>query len=198
LTATPDGQPPRKRNRDATRAELLASARNHFARDGYTGTNMRQIAADVGVDAKLVFRYFGTKRELYDEATAEDAKATEAVLDGPADQLPNRLLASIMEHDWPESAGEHPFIAMLRSAGDEAIRDRLREHVCDTYVANLRKLVDGPDADLRAELFSAWLLGISVVRSVVRGDALSATTTEMSPYFDQVAEILLGKSGRGG
>ncbi|HEX6345019.1 MAG TPA: TetR/AcrR family transcriptional regulator, partial [Umezawaea sp.] len=73
--------------------------------------------------------------------------------------------------------------------------DRLREHVCDTYVANLRKLVDGPDADLRAELFSAWLLGISVVRSVVRGEALSTTTAaEVSPYFDQVADVLLGRS----
>jgi AcrR family transcriptional regulator len=172
---------------------LLASARARFARDGYAPTNVRDIAADAGVDATLVFRYFGSKRKLFDECSAQDTRAAEAVLHGPPEQLPTRLLEAILAHDWPESAGEHPFIAMLRSAGDEAIRSRLHEHVCSTYVANLRTLCDGPDADLRAELFSAWLLGISVLRSVVRSDALSSTTMhEVSPHFEHVAEVLLG------
>ncbi|WP_394619039.1 TetR family transcriptional regulator [Lentzea sp. JNUCC 0626] len=191
---TPGDTPLRKRNREATRAALLASARSRFARDGYASTNVRDIAADAGVDASLLFRYFGTKRKLFDECSEQDARATEAALDGPPEELPARLLESILAHEWPDSAGEHPFIAMLRSAGDEAIRDRLREHVCDTYVARLRELCDGPDADLRAELFSAWLLGISVIRSVVRSEALSATTLpEVSPHFERVAAVLLGK-----
>ncbi|MGP4003687.1 TetR/AcrR family transcriptional regulator [Streptomyces sp. 8N706] len=194
MTATSSSRQTRhKRDREATRAALLAAARVRFAREGYAGTNIRSIAQDVGVDASLVFRYFGSKRKLFDEATAEDAQAAGAVLAGPAEELPSRLLEMILREQQPEPAGEHPFIAMLRSAGDESIRDQLHDQVCDTYIAGLRKLVVGPNADLRAELFSAWLLGIGVARTVVRSDALAgATQPEVAPYFERVAGILLG------
>ncbi len=187
------GQPRHKRDREATRAALLAAARVRFGREGYTGTNVRSIAQDVGVDASLVFRYFGSKRKLFEEASTEDAQAAGAVLTGPAEQLPARLLEMILREERPDSSVEHPFIAMLRSAGDETIRDQLHDQVCDTYIAGIRKLVHGPDADLRAELFSAWLLGIGVARTVVRSDALADTTpSAVAPYFERVACILLG------
>ncbi len=197
VTAPSSGRSPRhKRDREATRAALLAAARVHFGREGYAGANVRGIAQDVGVDASLVFRYFGSKRKLFEEASAEDAQEAGAVLASPPGQLPYRLLEMILREERPESVGDHPFIAMLRSAGDETIRGQLHDQVCDTYIAGLRALVDGPDADLRAELFSAWLLGISVVRTVVRSDVLAAATLpEVAPYFDQVAAALLGGGG---
>ncbi|MYW04933.1 TetR/AcrR family transcriptional regulator [Streptomyces sp. SID3343] len=194
LAATGDGrQPQRKRDREATRAALLAAARVRFAREGYTGTNVRTIAGDVGVDAGLVFRYFGSKRKLFDEVSAEDARKAEAVLAGPPELLPLRLLETILAEESSELVGEHPFIAMLRAAGDATVRDQLRDQVCETYIANIRKLVRGQDADLRAELLSAWLLGISVVRSVIRSETLSAATVaDVAPYFEQVRHVLLG------
>ncbi|MFJ8862295.1 TetR family transcriptional regulator [Streptomyces sp. NPDC102451] len=199
MTVTPgDREAPRKRNREVTRAALLAAARVRFAREGYSGTNVRVIAQDVGVDASLVFRYFGSKRALFDEASAENALAAEAVLDGPAEQLPSRLLATILEYDWPESAGEHPFVAMLRSANDDAIRAELSDQLCKTYTDSISRQVRGEDADLRAALFSAWLLGISVLRSVVRDDTLSrATMASVAPHFERVVEALLGEAKAG-
>jgi len=55
------------RIRDAgrTRDELLAAARRRFGSEGYERTTIRAIAADVGVDAALVSRYFGSKQELF-------------------------------------------------------------------------------------------------------------------------------------
>jgi DNA-binding transcriptional regulator YbjK len=59
------------RPRDAaqTRADILAAARRRFAAEGFERTTLRAIAADVGVDAALVIRYFGSKQDLFATAT---------------------------------------------------------------------------------------------------------------------------------
>jgi AcrR family transcriptional regulator len=54
----------------ATRAAILASAREVFARAGYDGAGVREIAAGAGVTAMLVNRYFGSKERLFAEAIA--------------------------------------------------------------------------------------------------------------------------------
>ena len=58
---------PETRPRDAaqTRADILAAARRRFAAEGFERTTLRAIAADVGVDAVLVIRYFGSKQDLF-------------------------------------------------------------------------------------------------------------------------------------
>lgn len=53
----------RRRNASQTRADILSAARRRFAAEGYEGTTLRAIAADVGVDAALVIRYFGSKHQ---------------------------------------------------------------------------------------------------------------------------------------
>ena len=65
-----DAPSPRKRNAAATRAAMLDAAVCRFARDGYDGASVRDIAADAGVDAALVSRYFGGKEELFNEVLA--------------------------------------------------------------------------------------------------------------------------------
>ncbi|HEV7965751.1 MAG TPA: helix-turn-helix domain-containing protein, partial [Actinoplanes sp.] len=62
--ATP---PARPRNAAATRAAILASARRNFARAGYDGVGVREIAGGAGVTAMLVNRYFGSKEQLFAE-----------------------------------------------------------------------------------------------------------------------------------
>src|SRR5690349_10339198 len=66
----------RARNADATRADILSAARARFGTDGYERTTLRAVAADVGVDAALVIRYFGSKQDLF-------AAAAEFTLDLP-------------------------------------------------------------------------------------------------------------------
>jgi AcrR family transcriptional regulator len=49
---------------EKTQAAILAAALNLFARHGYEAVSMRKIAADVGVQAAALYRYFPTKEEL--------------------------------------------------------------------------------------------------------------------------------------
>ena len=59
---------PRSRNAAQTRADILTAARLRFGSDGYERTTLRAVAADVGIDAALVIRYFGSKQDLFAEA----------------------------------------------------------------------------------------------------------------------------------
>ena len=55
----------RPRNASQTRADILSAARRRFGAEGYERTTLRAVAADVGVDAALVIRYFGSKQDLF-------------------------------------------------------------------------------------------------------------------------------------
>lgn len=46
----------------------MTSAVRNFARAGYDGVGVREIAGDAGVTAMLVNRYFGSKEQLFAEA----------------------------------------------------------------------------------------------------------------------------------
>src|SRR5579864_9647512 len=81
MIANPSPPPPepRRRNAAATRAAILASARKMFARCGYDGAGLRDIAAGAGVTAMLVNRYFGSKEQLF-AAVAADAMRDPVIL----------------------------------------------------------------------------------------------------------------------
>ncbi|MET9458323.1 TetR family transcriptional regulator [Streptomyces canus] len=185
----------RKRDRAATRAALLAAARARFTLVGYDATSVRDIARDAGVDATLIFRYFGSKERLFEEVAraAEEEAAVDA--EGSAADLPTRLLHAAMKQDSPGSASG-PLTALLLSSGRPECREQLNSQLHETYVRNLEKLVDLPDRELRAELLTAWLLGINVARAIAHTPALSdACVDDITPYFEQVAAILLGTPG---
>ncbi len=48
-----------------TRAAIELAARRRFAELGYPRTTMRGIAADAGVDPRLITHFFGSKQELF-------------------------------------------------------------------------------------------------------------------------------------
>lgn len=50
--------PPRLRDRAATEAAIVAAAETLLLRDGWTSLNVNTLAAEAGVDRKLVYRYF--------------------------------------------------------------------------------------------------------------------------------------------
>ena len=81
----------RSRNACKTRADLLSAARRRFGTEGYDRTTIRAIAADVGVDAALVLRYFGSKQELF--AAAADLNLDLPDLTGVA---PGRLAGALL------------------------------------------------------------------------------------------------------
>src|SRR5689334_11151713 len=109
---------PRPRNAAATREAILKSARKAFAAHGYDGAGVREIAAEAGVTAMLVNRYFGSKEQLFEEVIDETMGGATVIKDGIGD-LPNLgdyLAAGVLETTNPDAAPLDGSLMMIRSA----------------------------------------------------------------------------------
>lgn len=174
-----------RRNRAVTRAALLAAARLRFAEHGYDGASVRDIAHDAGVDAALVFRYFGSKESLFSEAMRGGQFSTPSWPEQSIAESLATMLDDLAFRDWPQYDGEHPLIALLQSSNRPEVRTHLCEDVTSAYLLTLASRLGDDDAELRAEILASLLLGIAVMRSVVGTPALTQAT------FDDVAAFVL-------
>lgn len=70
----PPDEAPRTRRSDATRAAIVAAAREQFAAHGYQAATIRGVASAAGIDPALVMRYFGNKEGLFAAAAEFDLR----------------------------------------------------------------------------------------------------------------------------
>lgn len=118
--ATPmaDAPPPtRKRDSAATRARILAAAREAFAHEGFAGARVERIASASGTNVQMIYRYFGSKDGLYRavlEATYRHVRTLEQGLDlttTPPLEAIRRLVGFTFDYmrETPE------FVAIIRN-----------------------------------------------------------------------------------
>ena len=146
----------RTRDSAASRRALLAAAGALFHERGYDGATVREIGERAGVDPALIARYFGSKEGLYLAVLASGESADTEPLD------PHTLVAQLLGH-W-DQRGHSP---VSRALGALELSDDVRGQVRDIV---RRRLVDrfdltGPDAQLRAEILIALVLGLSLTRA---------------------------------
>ncbi len=162
------------RNADRTRAALVSAARRHFAGRGFTATTVRAVAADAGVDPALVIRYFGSKRGLYEAATAVDLYLPDFTSVGR-----RRLGAVIVEKfldRWEGPQGE-PLRLLLGSVATEpAAAEQMRA----TFADQVRPAVAaaGNDPGVHVEVIVSLLLGMAMMRYVLCVPDVAALTRE--------------------
>ena len=136
--------------RDDTRARLLAAAARVYASFGYLGATTRAIAAEAGVNEVTLFRLFGDKETLLDEAIAASA-ASSATASLPMDPRdPARELAAwcraelarlreargLMRKCFADSE-EHPNHVQRATAGMGDAAQALRTYVSRLVAAGL-------------------------------------------------------------
>ena len=159
----------RPRDAEATKAAILGAARARFTREGYDRVRLGDVAEDAEVNAALVVRYFGSKEGLFAEAVTSGGEGLEEVLSGELSSLGRGLARYVVvgKEDFD------PLLAMLRSASDETAAGLLRETLDEGFIRPLAARMGGEDAELRAGMVAAELLGVMVAREVVRSGPLS-------------------------
>jgi TetR/AcrR family transcriptional regulator len=79
---------------ESRRAQVLSAAERLFARHGYDGVGLREIASEVGIRAPSLFKHFASKQALYNlvlrDLFANLATTLRAATKGPGD-FPTRL-----------------------------------------------------------------------------------------------------------
>ena len=171
----------RRPGASGSREAILDAAREAFAEHGYDGASIRAIARRADVDPALVHHFFGTKDELFRtamELPIEPAVVLPALLEGGPDGVGERLVRFFLGV-WEEPAPRARILAVLRSAvrHDDAA-ELLRTFVTREVVGRVAATLEVPDAQLRATLVGSQLVGLAMVRYVVRVEPLASADVE--------------------
>ncbi|MGK5549025.1 TetR family transcriptional regulator [Streptomyces sp. URMC 127] len=193
MTAAPPGGAgaPRRRGRPArtdkgsgpgARERILAAARAEFAARGYDRASIRAIAKGADVDPALVHHYYGPKEQIFAAAIETDfAPALEApgvIQAGGPDTLGERLTRFILGV-WEDPATREQLLAIVRSAvANETAAAVFRDLVTSRLMARIAGELDIPDARLRSELAAAHLVGVAMLRYVIKVEPLASADVE--------------------
>jgi AcrR family transcriptional regulator len=193
VTARKRGRPPRTESAD-TRDRILGAAREEFSERGYEKTSVRGIAKAAGVDSALVHHYFGTKEQVFEAAVeiaaAPALNAPDAIAEGPLDGVGERLTRYIFGV-WENPATRMPLLAIVRSAvNNETAAAVFRRLVAAQLLRRIAGQLDAPDAELRAELAAAQLVGTAMLRYVIKVEPLASADVEQ--IIARVAPVVQG------
>ncbi|MCV7170723.1 TetR family transcriptional regulator [Mycobacterium manitobense] len=184
--------PARSRDAAATREAILNSAIRHFARAGYDGVGVREIARDAGVTAMMVNRYFGTKERLFAEAV-DVSFAPPVFVAAGVDALARSTAAALVARSEPDVDGLEPFFIMLRSASNprcaEIVRDAIERHVGKRLTGQL----PAPGRRLRGDVVLSVISGVLLMRRVVGVRALNGRQADrlenlLAAVFDAIID----------
>ena len=171
----------RKYDAAATKDALLVAARRVFAERGFDRTTVRDIATLAGVNQALLFRYFGSKEKLF-QAVMNHAGREQLAATHP-ERLLEAALRSMLSPDNAE-VSTHSLLAFVRSVGDDGAT--AAGQLGEQYVRALATLTDAGNAELRAGLALAWLVGIGLLRNVAGSGLLTAADP------DEICTLVLG------
>lgn len=164
-----------------TRQQILDAARAQFARNGYRAT-IRAIAADAKVDPALVMHYFGSKDQLYAasiEIPLDPLELISVVSRGPREEIGMRL-ARLFFTVWEQPGMRDPILAILRGAisGREEGTLAFREFLSTVLLPQVEAEMPGPNARLVTELAVAQLVGIAIMRYVVKLEPIASASID--------------------
>jgi len=182
---------PRDERRRRTEAAILEAAKEAFAEAGFERATIRAVAARAGIDPALVMQYFGSKEALFAAAThwSDDQ---ETVLSASRPELPAAALADLFARF--EGADRESTVALMRNCLTHPTAAAvMRDEVMCHRAAGVAQTLGGDDAELRAQLIAACLMGLGMSRYLIEMPAVAAASREdierlMTPVLAALVE----------
>ena len=180
MTAPAKRGPGRPADGGDRRTAILSAAREQFAATGYAAASVRGIARQAGVDPALVHHYFGTKEQVFVAAMQlpfQPGEMLPQVLAGDPEGLGERLVRLFLGA-WDSPEFRAPMLGMLRSAmtGEQGAA-MLREFVGTALIGRVADAV-GPVDPLRVQAAAAQMVGVVMLRHVIRLEPLASASVD--------------------
>jgi AcrR family transcriptional regulator len=157
---------------EGTRRTILDVARSVFAARGYEQTTIRAVAAQAGIDASMVMRYFGSKAGLFAADSTMDLQAPD-LRSATANRRGELLVRHFVER-WERNPSDDTLVFLLRTAvTNDAVANQLQatfNELVTKPVAALRER----DAERRGALIGTQLLGLALCRYVLHLEPLAS------------------------
>lgn len=181
---------PRPRNSANTRAAILAAASRQFANEGYDHVGVRQIAAEVGVDPALVYRYFGSKEDLFREVleTLQRRELLMSSLEGIARELAVNAVDGTSEDERLRG-----LLLVLRSLSSPTASGIVKQVFASDVIGPLAGSLRGADVQFRAAMAAAVILGVTLVSTLIGSTAL--TNDEPAKLEERIRAVLATAAG---
>jgi AcrR family transcriptional regulator len=153
-----------RRSSLATKAAILAAARERFGAAGFQATTIRGIAADAGIDPSMVMRYFGSKDQLFAAAAEFDLRFPDFTDLDRAD-----VGRSLVSHFLERWESDEALVILLRSSATNADAARRMQQIFTTQLQPLvESLVPATESAWRGGLIATQILGLAWCRFVLR------------------------------
>ena len=202
MTDEVDGQSRPRGRRPAgedTRAALLEAARVEFTERGFDGATVRTIAQRAGMDPAMVNHWFGGKDGLFVAALQLPINPDEImdrILGGDPDHLAERVLRTFLSV-WDTNGGG-ALAALVRSVSShEAAARMMREFVSRVVIGRIVSAVAPDQLKLRAALCGSQIMGLAMVRYVIRLEPLASADHDtvvaaLAPTLERYLTGVLG------
>ncbi len=170
-TRTPRGRRP---GSPQTREQIQEAARRLFAEHGFVGTSLRQVAAEAGVDVRLVSHYFASKAGLFVAAVELpfDPEPTFDALLAPGPEGLGGRVAGFVLSVLDSPAGQTTIGLVRAAASEQQAAAMLRERLVDQLLLPLAQRLGSENAELRASLMGSQIAGLVMARHIVGLPAL--------------------------
>ncbi len=170
--------PRRRRDAAATRQAILEAATRRFATQGYERAGVREIAADAGVTAALVNRYFGSKEGLFSEVIERTFDIKHLLPDKRGDLADHLARVMVYGQEGAPDRVRTPILLMLHSATEPHAVELFRRDLNRTELRLLAEQIGGDDAAVRAAMIVALLTGFAILHDVLRPKAFADASGE--------------------
>ena len=160
-------QPIRIIRKRKTREEILELSAPLFARNGYDGVSMRDVAAAVGLTQAALYYHFADKDQLYLDAVAYEFREREAALkdmlagDGTPRERLERFVAGLARM----MATDKDFLRLVQWVlldSDEARQSTLAKHVFRDMFVAVHDLASELDPHQDAHLLAMSIFGLVI------------------------------------
>jgi AcrR family transcriptional regulator len=166
---------------DEVRDAVLDAARAAFHARGYARTSVKAVAAAAGVTPEVVGKYYQSKDKLFAAAIRlpfDPANSIPALVAPGLDGMGERLTRLTMETlGDPETRDDLVALARMGTSAGRAGAG-IKSFVEQDVVDRLAGVIGVPDARLRANLITSYLLGIAINRYVIRLDPIASLSED--------------------
>jgi AcrR family transcriptional regulator len=163
-----------------TRQDILDAARELFAEHGYDRTTIRGVARTAGVDPALIHHYFGTKSDLFTASVAIPFPVAQMLPDaiGAEPAVAGERVARLFFTVWEEPETRAALLGQLRQSLATGEPPVIAGFISREVLGRVADVMEGADRELRAELVASHLLGVALLRYVVRIEPIASADPE--------------------
>ncbi len=190
----------RRRDKEATKKDLIAAAVEVFAQRGFDGATTKEVALRAGVNEGLIQRYFGGKAGLLQAIVGNmcGERLTACRAAPPSDSLKAEI-ATVLRHEILQADANRDFLRVFisRALVDPDLAASLKAHYKDSRMPHLVHRLehfrtDGtldPAVDLEqlAATITTFAFGLGFMQQVV----LSEDPKVLDGMIDGIAETVV-------